>query len=180
MGRSVKSLRAANKTYLSIKLLFFPSSSLASLILSSCLHLKCSCKHGVRELLDYRCTQCNLTVCLQPAYQCIVQYTSRLIDYTSRLLAYTSRLFSLLVRLIAFFSQNYTSRSKYTSRSNTRLDPFLVKTTRLAQTTRLDHYTSQSFLGKNYTSRSLFGKNYTSRSFFGQNYTSGSQPNSTQ
>ena len=41
--------------------------------------------------------------------------------------------------------------------------------------TRLDHYTSQSLLGKNYTSRSLFGKNYMFRSFFGQNYTSGSQ-----
>ena len=62
----------------------------------------------------------------------------------------------------------------------TRLDPYLVKTTCLAQTTCLDHYTSQSFLGKNYTSRSLFGKNYTSRSFFGKNYTSGSQSNSTQ
>ena len=80
VGRSVKSLRAANKTYLSI-LLFFPSSSLASLILSSCLHLKCSCRHGVRELLDYRCIQRNCTAVPpagKPVYCSIHVSTNRL------------------------------------------------------------------------------------------------------
>ena len=60
------------------------------------------------------------------ANQCIVQYTSRLIDYTSRLLAYTSRLFSLLVRLITFFSQNYTSRSFYSQNYTSRSKHVLV------------------------------------------------------
>ena len=81
VGRSVKSLRAANKTYLSISLLFFPLSSFASLILSSCLHLKCSCRHGVRELLDCRCTQCNLTAgppAGKPVYCSIHVSTNRL------------------------------------------------------------------------------------------------------